>query len=169
MSSSSIYCTLYSLKQNKNMSPRTYKFTMHAVTFLKGSDADVLTGIIRSAWTAEQHVTKRSNSETFHIPLHSLRCSAWVWFGNFFFFFCLATKFFSGSGEKWKVRSGLHELAACQDKHLVIQRWHLLARLRWNFLLDAAQNGKVAQNKKVNIWRGQPTVRLMLLPFFKMC
>lgn len=59
MSFSSLYCTLYSLKQgnlfkkekqkNKNMSPWTYKFTMHS-----GSDADVLVGITSSAWTAEQ-------------------------------------------------------------------------------------------------------------------
>lgn len=161
MSCSSLYCTLYSLKQNKNMSPRTYKFTMHAVTFLKGLRCRCSKGN-HKVYVSPSAVTQK------HSTFRCIRYDALLGSGlGFFFFFDLQQNSSQAVGEKWKVKSGLHELAACQDKHLVIQRWHLLARLRRNFLLDAAQNGKVAQNKKVNIWRGQPTVRLMLLPFLK--
>lgn len=61
----------------------------------------------------------------------------------------------------------MHELEAGQDKHLVIQRRHLLALLSWNFLLDAAQNNKVTTDKRINIEGGKPTVGLKLLPFLK--
>lgn len=113
-----------------------------------------------------------STATNRHCTFHCIRSdmcwlvmfwSSWVCWWDFL----LATTFFSGSGEGSKVRSGLHELATCQDKHLVIQCWHLLALLSWNFLLDAAQDNKVTQNKKINIGGRKPTVRQKLLPFLK--
>lgn len=57
-------------------------------------------------------------------------------------------KFFSGNSARSKVGVGLHEPAAYQGKHLVIQWSHLLALLSGNFLLDAAQNNKVTQKSR---------------------
>lgn len=109
---------------------------------LSHSDAKVLMGIISSARSAEQHVIKHWNTA------HSIGIRYDVWFG---LSVCSRDKIlFSGSGAGSKVRSGLHEPGACQVKHRVDKRRHLLAPLSRDFLLDAARNNEVTQDNKVN-------------------
>lgn len=142
---------------------------MHSVTFLKGCDADVLLGMISSADSRATGHQAQSLINMAHSAAFVTIWAGWICCG-------LGwsagggegvSTFSSGSGERSEVRSGLHELAACQDKHLVIRCWHLLALLSRNFLLDAAQNKEVAQNTKINVGAEKPTVRLRLLPFLR--
>lgn len=84
MSCSSLYCTLYSLKQNKNMSPRTHKFTMHAVTFLKGLRCRCSNGN-HQAYVSPSAVTQK------HSTFRCIRYDALLGSGlGFFFFFFLS-------------------------------------------------------------------------------
>lgn len=92
---------------------------MHSVTFLKGSDADVLMGIISSAWTAEQHVIKHRNiahSVAFVTVCVGLFCWGLVCSASGIFFLQQNSSQAVGKGQ----RSGL----ACMNRpHVKTSIW----------------------------------------------